>query len=81
MNEDLEKLLRLLEKVNPDVSFMDLENLIDDEIITSLDLVQIISQIEEEFHIQIDEELLTPENFNSVQSMIEMIREAGNEVG
>ena len=67
------KLLAILEDICPDVDFETEENLIDDGIIESLDIVQIVNEIKVEFDVEITVDDLLPENFNSVDAMLEMI--------
>lgn len=67
------KLLAILEDICPDVDFETAENLIDDGIIESLDIVQIVNEIKAEFDVEITVDDLLPENFNSVDAMLEMI--------
>ena len=68
------KLLEILRKVNPTVDFENETSLIDDELIDSLDLVTIVSEISGRFSVEIGVEDLTPENFNSVNAMLDLIQ-------
>lgn len=57
---------------------MDFESetaLIDDAVLTSLDIVAIVSELNEEFDVDISLGDLLPENFNSVDAMVELISE------
>ena len=47
--------------------------LIDDGILGSLDIVTIVSEIMEEFDVEITVDDLVPENFNSVQAIMALI--------
>lgn len=68
-----EQLLNILTEACPGVDF-DIETaLVDDGIIESLDLVTIVSEIMDVFDIELNVEDLLPENFNSVDAMLEMI--------
>lgn len=69
-----EKLLSLLEDIRPDVEFEKEEKLIDDGVLDSLDIVSIMEGLENKFGIKIDIEDLEPENFNSAEAMINLIR-------
>ena len=46
----------------------------DDEILESLDIVTIVSEIMGTFHISINVDDLLPDNFNSVDQMLELIQ-------
>ena len=50
--------------------------IIDDGIIDSLDIVAVISELMEEFDVQLGVNDLTPENFNSVDAIVELIENA-----
>ena len=67
------KLLAILEDICPDVDFETEENLIDDGLIESLDIVQIVNEIKVEFDVEITVDDLLPENFNSADAMLAMI--------
>ena len=48
---DLNEVIELLKKVKPDVDFTVENSLISDGILDSLDIVNIITEIEQQFHI------------------------------
>ena len=70
----MEKLLELLKGIRPDVDFENEEALIDDGILDSFDVVSIISELDDEFGVQVKINELDPENFNSVESIWEMVQ-------
>lgn len=69
----LEKLLEILTEAVPGVDFETETALVDDEILESLDIVTIVSEIKEAFDVEISVDDLVPENFNSVQAMLALI--------
>ena len=69
----MEKLLKILKRVKPEVDFIEDNNLIDKGILDSIDIVTIISEIEMEYLIEFDPEEIDPDNFQSVLTMLEMI--------
>jgi acyl carrier protein len=69
----MEKLLEILEKIRPDVDFSKAENLIDNAILDSFDIVTLVGELNEEFDIQIGVEDLLPENFNSIEAIFALI--------
>ena len=69
----MEKLLELLNRIRPDVDFTIEENLIDEGILDSFDIVSIISEIDDEFGVAIRINELEPENFNSIYSIYSLI--------
>ena len=68
----MEELLELLEDFKDDVDW-DAEDLVDSKQLNSLDVLQIISIINEEFDITVTAAEIIPENFNSVKSLWAMI--------
>ncbi|MBE6010051.1 MAG: acyl carrier protein [Lachnospiraceae bacterium] len=68
----MEELLELLEDFKDDVDW-DAEDLVDSKQLNSLDVLQIISIINEEYDITVTAAEIIPENFNSVKSLWAMI--------
>lgn len=70
----MEKILEILSDARPDVDFEAEQALIDDGILDSFDIVTIISDLNDEFDINIRVHDLSAENFNSlstIQSLVE----------
>ena len=65
----MEELLEILEGLHPDVDFETTDNLIDDMILDSFDIVSLIAEINDNFDVAISAEEITPENFNSAESI------------
>lgn len=70
----MNELLRILEECCPGVDFTAETALIDDGILTSLDIVTIVSEIMEVFDVEISVDDLVPENFNTVQAILDLIQ-------
>jgi len=70
----MEKLLAILHDVCPDVDFVQQTGLIDNEIITSLDIVVLVGEINDAFDVSITAEDLVPENFNSAEAIFALIK-------
>ncbi len=69
----MDKLIRILSEIREGVDYQNEKALIDDEIIDSVDLTAIIAELEDAFDVVIGMEDITPENFNSVDAMWDMI--------
>ena len=69
-----EKLLALLDDVRPDVDFQNEKQLIDDGVLDSFDIISIVQKIEETFGVKIDADELEPNNFNSAEAMLSLIK-------
>ena len=74
MNNDMKKLLDILTGICPDVDFENETSLIDDGLIESLDIVSIVNEIMGEFDVEINVDDLMPENFNSAEDIMNLIR-------
>ena len=68
-----EALFSILKSLHPDVDFEACDALIDDEILDSLDIVSLISEINAELDIQIPPEEIIPENFNSAEALLALL--------
>ena len=74
----MEKLIEILEGLNPDVDYNECEELIDGRHLDSLSMLSLISEIEDEFDVTIPTVEIVPDNFNSakkIYDLIERIRE------
>ena len=70
----MDELLEILRDVRDDVDFEKEDKLIDDKILTSFDIIQIISAIDEEYDVAIPATQIVPANFNSAKSIYDMIQ-------
>lgn len=71
----MEKLMEILKGIRPDVDFKNETALIDDGILDSFDVVSIISELDNEFDVQVRITELDPENFNSAESIWNLVQE------
>ena len=69
----MEKLLEILSDLHPEVDFENNEELIDDGILDSLDIVTIVTEIDDKFGVTIPAEEIVPENFNSAAALMALI--------
>lgn len=70
----MEKLIELLKGVRDDIDFRECRALIDEGILDSFDIVEIVNLIDEEYDIEIPAIEIVPENFNSVDTILNMIQ-------
>ena len=75
----MEDLLQILSELHPEVDFETEENLIDNGILDSFDIVTLITEIGETFDITISAEHIIPENFNSAKALYELIQKLEDE--
>ena len=69
----MEKIIDILTELHPDVDFETCDTLIDDAILDSMDIVSIINEIYNEYDVRIPADQIVPENFNSAESIWEMV--------
>ncbi|MEA5077756.1 MAG: phosphopantetheine-binding protein [Anaerolineaceae bacterium] len=75
----MEQLLKILGEIHPEIDFEQANNLIDDGLLDSFDIVTLVGEIDDAFDIQIGVEDLLPENFNSPAAMLNLIERLQNE--
>ena len=72
-------ILEILSEVKPGVDFEGRTDLIDAGILASFDIISLVSELNDEFDVEISVVDLVPENFNSVEAMAKMIKRLEDE--
>ncbi len=75
----MEKLMEILENLQPDVDFENTEDLVDGRYLDSLTILSLIAEIEEEFDVEIPTVEIIPSNFNSAKKIWELIEKLREE--
>lgn len=75
----MEELLDILEGIKPGYDFKSSKTLIDDGVLVSMDIIKLVSEISDEFDVEIEVTDLVPENFNSVEAMMKLIEKLEEE--
>lgn len=70
----MDKLLEILEDIQPDADYENCETLIDDGILDSFAILSIVSELQDEFEIMITPSQVIPENFNSAKALWAMVQ-------
>lgn len=70
----MEKLIEILEEIQPDADYKNCTTLIDDEILDSFAILSIVGELEDEFDISVTPAEIIPENFNSAQALWAMVQ-------
>lgn len=70
----MEELLEILEEINPDVDYATCTTLIDDHILDSFAILSLVSEIRDTFDVEISAGDMVAENFNSAETIWNMIR-------
>lgn len=66
-------MLAILQGVRDDVDFEGETALIDDGILDSFDIISIVADLNDEFDIEITADELEPENFNTLDAIVELV--------
>ncbi len=69
----MEKIIEILESIRSDVDFAKEEQLIDDGILDSFDIVSIVGELCDYYDITITVDMMEPENFNSAKAIYELV--------
>ncbi|MDD3219830.1 MAG: acyl carrier protein [Lachnospiraceae bacterium] len=69
----MEKLLEILEDIQPEADYENCTTLIDDGILDSFAILSIVSELEDAFGVSITPAEIIPENFNSAQALWNMV--------
>ena len=75
----MEKLLEILSSLHPEVDFERAGDLIEDGILDSLDIVTLITEVNNSFDVQIPAEEVVPENFASAKTIWALIQRLDEE--
>ena len=67
-------LIKILTDLHPDIDYASHTSLVDDKVLDSFDIVTIIAEVDNEYDITIPAEEITPENFNSAESLYRLIQ-------
>ena len=70
----MEKLLEILEDIQPDADYETCTTLIDDGILDSFAILSIEAELEDTFGVQVTPAEIIPENFNSAQALWNMVQ-------
>ena len=70
------QIMEILTEICPGIDFENEKALIDDGLIDSLDIVAVVTELMEAFDVELGVDDLTPENFNSVDAIVELIENA-----
>ena len=76
----MERLIEILKDIHPDVDYTSCTDLIDGHYLTSLDIISLIAELEEEYDITVPALEIVPANFNSADAMMKMIERLQEEV-
>ena len=68
-----EQIIEILEDIQPEADYETCQTLIDDHILTSLDVLSLVAELEDEFDVTIPTVEIIPSNFNSVDAIAAIV--------
>lgn len=71
----METVLEILYDLKEDVDFENVKDLIDGRYLDSFDILQLISDLNDEFDVSIPAAKIVPQNFNSAEAIWAMVQE------
>lgn len=71
------KIFEILKAIRPEFDFENSSDFIEDGFLDSFDIVTIVSELEKTFNIMIDGLDVIPENFNTVDAILKLIKKCG----
>ena len=72
-------IIDILSEIAEDVDFDACTTLIDDGLLSSLDVIQLIGALNDEFDVSIPATEIIPDNFNSVDAICAMVKQLEDE--
>ena len=69
----MQELLEILKEILPNVDWEE-DSLVDDGVLSSIDVITIIAEITDEYDVKITTDEMKAENFNSVEAIYNMIQ-------
>ncbi len=69
----MEEIIDILKEVKPGVDFSKEKNLVEEEVIDSFDIVNLVAKLDEKFDIEITPADLVPENFASAETIKNLV--------
>ncbi len=75
----MEVINKILSELRPDIDFEEEDSLIDGSVLDSFDVVALVSELEDEFDIEITPNYLIPENFNSAKAIYALVQKLQDE--
>lgn len=75
----MDELLEILNDMDDSIDYEKEKHLIDDHLLESFQIIGLVGELEDHFDISIDASEMTPENFNSAESLWAMVQRLQDE--
>lgn len=76
----MDAIYEILEELRPEFNFKESEDFIEDGFLDSFDVISLVSEIEDKFDVLIDALDILPENFNTVEAIVTVIKKNGGKI-
>ena len=76
----MNEIISILNEIRADVDWMSETDIVESGLIDSFDMIALVSDLNDTFKVNIGLEHMEPENFCSVEAMINMLKELGAEI-
>ena len=70
----MEKLMNILAEIDDSIDYANEKALIDGRLLDSFGVITLVSELEDAFDIDIEASEMTPDNFNSAESIYNMVK-------
>ena len=70
----MERVLKILTTLHDSIDFEHEKHLMSDHILDSVDIAELVSSLEDEFHIEIGMEYISNEYFESIYTIYDMVQ-------
>ena len=70
-----EQILKILEKINPYIEVKDGMKLLEEGILDSLEIFAFVTQLEDVYNIEVPDEAITKEHFETIESIVSFVQE------
>ena len=70
----MNELLTILRELHPDIDFETATGLVEDSVLTSLDIVTIVTEVADRLDVNIPAEEILPEHFDSAAALWQLIQ-------
>lgn len=72
-----EQIMEMLNELRPEFDFEDSDDFVMDGLLDSFDIISLVSMLEEKYECKVDGLDIVPENFSSVDVIIELVKKSG----
>ncbi len=69
----MDKIIDILQDINPDIDYKNRTDLIDAHLLDSLSIISLIAELEDTFDVTIPAVDIIPDNFNSVKAISALV--------